>query len=45
MARVLESEQIPLLGDCPIGFPVCGEDRREAERKIAWLLAQVGVPR
>ena len=44
MARVLESEEIPFLGDAPVSVQVRGADKDAAERKIAWLLGQLGVP-
>ena len=44
MARLTKSENLFSLGNDPILFPVRGADKRSAERKIAWLLCQLGVP-
>ena len=44
MERVLQCEEILFLADSPVTVTLHGADRREARRKIAWLLGQLGVP-
>ena len=44
MVRLMKSGNLFSFGNDPILFPVRGADKRSAERKIAWLLCQLGVP-
>ena len=44
MARLTKSGNLFSFGNDPILFPIRGADKRCAQRKIAWLLCQLGVP-
>ena len=44
MASATTGLALGTFGEAPVIIPVRGADRSEAERKIAWLLGQLGVP-
>ena len=44
MARFTKSGSLFSFGNDPILFPVRGVDKGDAERRIAWLFTQLGVP-
>ena len=44
MASAMTGLALGIFGEAPVVIPVRGADGSEAERKIAWLLGQLGVP-
>lgn len=44
MERLREGGRLHSFGDLPLLVAVRGADKAEAEKKIAWLLSQMGVP-
>lgn len=44
MASATTGLALGIFGEAPVIIPVRGADGSEAERKIAWLLGQLGVP-
>ena len=44
MASATTGLALGIFGEAPVAIPVRGADGSEAERKIAWLLGQLGAP-
>ncbi|MDE0125352.1 MAG: hypothetical protein OXN97_12330 [Bryobacterales bacterium] len=44
MDRVTKSDEFRFIGEAPVRVAVRGAGRADAERRIAWLLRQMGVP-
>ena len=44
MASATTGLTLGIFGEAPVIIPIRGADGSEAERKIAWLLGQLGVP-
>ena len=45
MGSLEDGNVLGVFGECPAAVQVRGVDRDDSERRIAWLFAQLGVPR